>query len=130
METHHINAKDEQQVNPIPSSPIAQNPAKIGKRYVAVHRYESALGGFPASWAWPDKRSVEQWMGNCDLYPLLDPTDAAELERLRKVEDEAADAMFAVWTDLTIYLDSPVTMAFCKARAARIAFEAKIGGGK
>ena len=119
-------------MTPIPSSPIAQNPAKIGKRYVAVHRYESALGGFPASWAWPDKRSVEQWMGNCDLYPLLDPTDAAELERLRKVEDEAAANMLNSFDPHRMHVSVPVEKweAWEDARADRIAFEKKIGGGK
>ena len=114
--------------NPIPSSPIAQKPAKIGKRYVAVHRYESALGGVPASWAWPDKRSVEQWMGNCDLYPLLDPTDAAELERLRKVEDEAAQQVVN-WGDPSgdpIVVQTGRWRDWVEARAARIAFEKKL----
>ncbi len=111
-------------MTPIPSSPIAQKTAKIGTRYVAVNRtpYSATPGWYKTGDAGTRVDPDDGW----DIYALLDPTDAAELERLRKVEDEAADAMFAVWTDFTIYLDSPVTMAFCKARAARIAFEKKL----
>lgn len=70
---------------------------------------------------------ADEWT---DLEANIAAADAAELERLRKGEDEAADWLrsehrhdcrtdgfdraFASWVD---------------ARAARIAFEAKIGGG-
>ncbi len=58
------------------------------------------------------------------------PTDAAELERLRGVEDEAATQMVNWSTD-----DDPVHVSvgrwrdWVEARANRIAFEKKIGGG-
>jgi len=58
------------------------------------------------------------------------PTDAAELERLRGVEDEAATQMVNWSTD-----DDPVHVSvgrwrdWVEARAARIEFEKKIGGG-
>lgn len=113
----------------IPSSPIAQKQPKIGTRYIIVSKQGGTMFGWATSWAWTEKEDAlreSQHQENADIYALLDPSDAAELERLRKGEDEAADKMFAVWDDLTIYADSPVTIEFREARAARIAFEKKL----
>ena len=62
---------------------------------------------------------------------LLPPHLADEWRRLREAEDAAFTSMFKVWDDITIYADSPITLAFRDARAARITFEKQhgIGGG-
>jgi hypothetical protein len=118
---------------PIPSSPIPQPPPKIGTRYVIV---DSDIDGVGASWtgryAWLERADAEQHKSSgSHIYMLLDPSDAAELEMLRKVEDEAATNMKAraLWDDDGTIVVHEDWEAFHNARAARIAFEKKIGGG-
>lgn len=77
----------------IPSSPIAQKQPKIGTRYIIVSKQGGTMFGWATSWAWTEKEDAlreSQHQENADIYALLDPSDAAELERLRKREDEAA----------------------------------------
>ena len=123
MEKHNMTT-------PIPSSPIPQPTPKIGTRYVAVD--DQAASTCPDMYcttnAHKDMKDLENVVG-VHIYPLLDPSDAAELERLRKVEDEAAQA-FIDDTNLGTRAElGAAFFAWTKARAARIAFEAKIGGG-
>lgn len=59
----------------------------------------------------------------------IDPSDAAELERLRKVEDEAAKHILQFLSADTIPPNDAVT-SWRNHFYARIVFEAKIGGGK
>ena len=114
----------------IPASPIPQPTPKIGTRYIAVERYTYAHRDlFFTSHAFVDGANLETEYPKCDIYTLLDPADAAELERLRKVEDEAAQA-FIDDTNLGTRAElGAAFFAWTKARAARFAFEAKIGGG-
>lgn len=122
---------------PIPASPIPQTPQKIGTRYVAVNRtpYSATPGWYKTGDAGTRVDPDDGW----DIYALLDPSDAAEqaanaaeLERLRNVEDEAAANMLNSFDPHRMHVSVPVENwdAWEDARAARIAFEAKIGGGK
>ena len=115
----------------IPSSPIAQKQPKIGTRYIIVSKKGGTMYGWATSWAWTEKEDAlreSQHQENADIYALLDPTDAAELERLRKVEDEAAQQVVN-WGDPSgdpIVVQTGRWRDWVEARAARIAFEKKL----
>jgi len=115
---------------PIPSSPIPQPTPKIGTRYVAVD--DQAASTCPDMYcttnAHKDMKDLENVVG-VHIYPLLDPSDAAELERLRKVEDEAADKLIEAARAENAEKAKHWFDTWTAARAARIAFEKKIGGG-
>lgn len=120
--------------SPIPASPIPQTPPKIGTRYVGVHKKGGTMVGWPTSWAWKEKEDALTEIRheeNADIYALLDPADAAELERLRKAEEAASDTLDAVLTHgFKIDTHGGPVRDWREARADRIAFEKKIGGGK
>lgn len=114
----------------IPSSPIAQKQPKIGTRYIAVNRtfYFGCYGAGHAH-ASMDKAKVPFVIaGGYDIYTLLDPADAAELERLRKVEDEAAKVILQ-FLSADISPSNAAVTSWRNHFYARIAFEKKIGGG-
>lgn len=70
------------------------------------------------------------WVEVPDSSADRQASDAAELQRLRKVEDEAAEQVICETRGVKDF--SPTEDSFKRweeARAARIAFEAKIGGG-
>jgi hypothetical protein len=117
--------------SPIPASPIAQPTPKIGTRYVAVQQTWTECGNHQCSLAVRhpsvlDSLNPDRW----NIYALLDPADAAELERLRKVEDEAANRHIEDANLGTPEQASASFAAWVKVRDERIAFEKKIGGGK
>jgi hypothetical protein len=116
---------------PIPSSPIPQPTPKIGTRYVAVSREADAKSTrCYTSDAYFDVTYPTKAYQACDIYALLDPADAAELERLRKVEESAADRHIEDANLGTPEQASASFAAWVKVRDERIAFEKKIGGGK
>ncbi len=113
--------------------------------YIAVRRDDDEP---PYFWTSPARSTADEvrdhFYDTCRIFRLpstadadnggskkSDPTDAAELERLRGVEDEAATQMVNWSTD-----DDPVHVSvgrwrdWVEARAARIEFEKKIGGGR
>jgi hypothetical protein len=117
---------------PIPASPIPQTPPKIGTRYVSVNKNGGTMVGWATSWAWKEKEYAlreSRHEENADIYALLDPADAAELQRLRKVEESAADRHIE---DANLGTPEQASASFApwvKVRDERIAFEKKIGGG-
>lgn len=116
-------------MNTIPASPIPQPTPKIGTRYVAVEHVPYRDGAWNASMAFANAKRMREYDAAWHCYMLLDPADAAELERLRKVEEHEAQAFIE---DANLGTRAELGASFfswTKARAARIAFEAKIGGG-
>lgn len=115
----------------IPSSPIAQKQPKIGTRYIIVSKQGGTMFGWATSWAWTEKEDAlreSQHQENADIYALLDPSDAAELERLRKREDEAAKVILQ-FLSADISPSNAAVTSWRNHFYARIAFEKKIGGG-
>jgi hypothetical protein len=118
-------------VNTIPSSPIPQPTPKIGTRYIWV---DSDIDGLGESWtgkyAWLERADAEQHRpSGSHIYMLLDPADAAELARLRKVEESAANRHIEDASLGTPEQASASFAAWVKVRDERIDFEKKIGGG-
>lgn len=118
--------------SPIPASPIPQPTPKIGTRYVCVasrptqevsYFYDCGLA------ATNKQDAMSECLADDAIYVLLDPTDAAELERLRGVEDEAADAFICAVNESSTTHQIIALVPWNQARANRIAFEKKIGGG-
>jgi hypothetical protein len=115
-------------VNTIPASPIPQPTPKIGTRYVAVARaivYGSQSGVSLAHTNKDDAVLSQQH----DIYALLDPADAAELQRLRETENAAANRHIEDANLGTPEQASASFAAWVKVRDERMAFEKKIGGG-
>lgn len=118
----------------IPSSPIAQKQPKIGTRYIIVSKKGGTMYGWATSWAWTEKEDAlreSQHQENADIYALLDPTDAAELERLRQAKYQAELDMrtTAMSRDVPTAVSPRVWNAWITACDRLSAFEKKIGGG-
>ena len=78
-------------MTPIPSSPIAQKQPKIGTRYIIVSNVQNSLGDydvFASTYAAAGDAAIDRGTHE-SVYALLDPTDAAELERLREAKYQA-----------------------------------------
>ena len=115
----------------IPATPEKTEKPTIPVRYIGVSGDTLGKGRvFWATYAYEDLAALKCHDKN-DVYTLLPPHLADEWRRLREAEDAAFTSMFKVWDDITIYADSPITLAFRDARAARITFEKQhgIGGG-
>lgn len=120
---------------PIPASPIPQTTPKIGTRYIGLDRTAVLSGAdgkrqFETSYAYPDNRRphLDGWD---DIYALLDPSDAAELERLREAKYQAELDMrtTAMSRDVPTAVSPRVWNAWITACDRLSAFEKTIGGG-
>lgn len=133
--------------SPIPASPIPQKTAKW-LVYSREHNlwWRAERCGYTVDRAKAGRYTQEEAESICETVSRrvlddidegpsefavldIDPSDAAELEGLRKVEDEAASWVVAGFAHQCVPTPE-VVKTWQQARAARIAFEAKIGGGK
>lgn len=115
----------------IPAFPAATAKTRIG--YEALGNVGSDVVVLKCRMCGEQHRVSRQRFeaGEFDMPTASESHLAEQWRELRKAEDAAFADMFKVWDDFTIYADSPVTIAFCEARDARVAFEQQhqIGGG-